>query len=303
MRCRVVLALLVALVLRPAVAAQDQRLASPSFRSASEQAMLPVTVTDRDGGFVAGLPRERFVVLDNGRAQEITLFSNADTPVSVALVLDNSGSMRGKLGDVIIATLAFARSSNPDDELFAIEFNDRVRDALDGRSLAASDQSELETALRRLAPAGQTALYDALSSALNRLDSAVHTRKVLVLLSDGGDNASRMATLDEVIARAQRSDVTIFTIGLFDPAAPDTNPRVLKRLAEATGGERLLPKSPGVLLKACERIALAIRTSYTIGFVPPARDGGYHRVQVRVDDLDGRRLTARTRPGYVAGKD
>jgi Ca-activated chloride channel family protein len=142
-----------------------------------------------------------------------------------------------------------------------------------------------------------------LSSGLNRLASAEHKRKVLVLLSDGGDNASRAATLDDVVERAQRSDVTIFTIGLFDASAPDTNPGVLKRLAEATGGERLLPKSAGALLKACERIALAIRTSYVIGFAPPSRDGGYHRVQVRVDGPEGRRLTARTRPGYVAGKD
>jgi Ca-activated chloride channel family protein len=303
MRGRGVLALLVALVLNQAVAAQEQRLAVPSFRSASEQVVLPVTVTDREGGFVSGLPRERFAVLDNGRTQDITLFSNDDTPVSVALVLDNSGSMRGKLADVIIATLAFARSSNPDDELFAIEFNDRVRDALDGRSLAASEQSELEQALRTLAPAGQTALYDALSSGLNRLDSGAHRRKVLVLLSDGGDNASRMATLDDVVEQAQRADVTIFTIGMFDDGAAETNPGVLKRLADATGGERLLPKSAGVLLKACERIALAIRTSYIIGFAPPARDGGYHRVQVKVDGRDGRRLTARTRQGYVAGKD
>src|SRR5262245_12992103 len=155
MKLRVIVGLLVAFVVRPVLTAEGQDVAGPSFRSASEQVMLPVAVTDRQGGFVPGLARERFVVFDNGRSQDITLFSNADIPVSVALVLDNSGSMKGKLGDVIIATLAFARWSNPEDELIAVEFNDRVRDALDGRSLAASEQSELETALRTLAPAGQ----------------------------------------------------------------------------------------------------------------------------------------------------
>jgi Ca-activated chloride channel homolog len=273
----------------------------PRFRSAStELVVLPVVVTDRQGRFIPDLPRERFVIYDNGRRQQPTLFTNEDAPVSVALVIDDSGSMRGKLGQVIAAALAFARSSHPEDELFTFEFNDGVRDALDGRSLKAEEKELLQAALKTLVPQGRTALYDALVRALERRETATHARKVLVLMSDGGDNASR-ATLDDVLANARRSNVTIYTIGLFARGDPDTNPGVLKRLAEATGGDRFLPQSPGPLLQACERIAREIRTGYTIGYPPPDHDGTFHRVRVELDGPDRRRLTVRTRPGYFAG--
>ncbi len=262
--------------------------------------MLPVVVTDRQGRFVSDLPPERFIVYDNGRRQRPTLFTNEDAPVSVALVIDDSGSMRGRLGQVIAAALAFARSSHPDDELFTLEFNDTVRDALDGASVKAEETELLEAALKTLVPQGRTALYDALIRGLERLETAAHARKVLVLMSDGSDNVSQ-ATLDDVLARARRSNVTIYTIGMFAPGDPDTNPGILKRLAEATGGDRFLPKSPGPLLQACERIAREIRSGYTIGYPPPEQDGIFHRVRVELDGPDQRRLTVRTRPGYFAG--
>jgi Ca-activated chloride channel family protein len=298
MRLRAVLALFVALGAPAPAAAQPTGL--PSFRSSSELVVLPVTVTDRRGAFISGLPLERFTVRDNGLPQAVSFFSNADAPVSVALVIDSSGSMRGKLGHVIAAAHAFARASNPEDDLLAIEFNDRVRDALDGRKIRASDAAELDAALRTMAPSGQTALYDAVLTGLERLETAAHSRKALILLSDGGDNASHSATLDQVLRRAAASNITIYAIGLFDRGAPDTNPGVLNRLAKATGGERFLPASPGVLLKACERIARAIRSGYLLGYSPPARDGLFHRVEIRVHDLDGRKLDVHTRLGYTA---
>ena len=280
------------------VTAQDQ----VTFQaSSSELVVLPVVVTGRDDAYVAGLTAERFSVFDNGRQQEISLFSNEDTPISAAIVIDDSGSMRGKIGQVLAATMAFARSSNPDDELFVIEFNDGVRDALEDGAVSARDPQALETALRTLKPTGQTALYDALLFALERLERASRARKVIVLMSDGGDNVSR-ARLDDVLARARRSNVTIYTIGLFEPGAPDTNPDVLKKLAETTGGERYLPKSPGPLLAACERIAREIRSGYTLGYVPPDRDGAFHRVRVVIDGPDGQRMRVRTRPGYFAAR-
>jgi Ca-activated chloride channel family protein len=282
--------------------AQEPAAEPPVFSSgSSELVVLPVTVTDRQGRLVSDLPKERFVVLDESRQQEVVLFSNEDVPVSIAIVIDDSGSMRAKLGEVVAATLSFARWSHPQDEIFAIEFNDTVRDALGGRRLEAGHTRELEAALRTLIPQGQTALYDALAMALDRLDQAMHARKVLVLLSDGGDNVSK-ATLDEVLAHARRSNVAIYAIGIYDAGAPDTNPGVLKALAAATGGERFFPRSAGPLLKACLEIAREIRSGYTLGFIPPARDGRYHAVRVQVDRTDGRRLVVRTRPGYFAAR-
>jgi VWFA-related protein len=283
----------------PAQAAAQQ----PIFRShSSELVVLPVTVTDKAGRLVTDLPREQFNVYDEGRLQEIAAFSSEDIPVSIALVIDDSGSMGQKLGQVIAASLSFARWSHPEDELVVIEFNDQVRDALDGRRLRAADLPELERALRTLRPDGQTALYDALMDGLSHLDASTHTRRVLVLVSDGGDNASR-ATLETVLQRAQRSNVTMYTIGLFDESSKDSNPGVLKRLADSTGGERFLPKSPGPLLAACERIAREIRNSYTVGYEPPDRDGRFHRLRVELNDPRARSLKVRTRPGYMAARE
>jgi len=298
---RFILILAIAATARTPISGQ-QPSDRPSFVSgASELVVLPVTVTDRQGRLVSDLPQERFLVFDQGRQQDVVLFSSEDVPVSIALVIDDSGSMRSKLGEVVAATLSFARWSHPQDELFAIEFNDTVRDALGGGRLEAGHTRELEAALRTLVPQGQTALYDALVMALNRLDHAMHARKVLVLLSDGGDNVSK-ATLDQVLAHARRSNVAIYAIGIYDPDTPDTNPGVLKALAAATGGERFFPKSPGPLLQSCLEIAREIRSGYTLGYIPPERDGRYHPVRVQVNRTEGRRLVVRTRPGYFAAR-
>jgi Ca-activated chloride channel family protein len=276
---------------------------SPSFVSTSaELVVLPVAVADKHGNFVPDLPRDRFTVYDNGRRQQVALFSNEDTAVTVGLVIDSSGSMGPKLPEVIIATLTFARRSNPQDELFTVAFNDTVRDPGTERSAAASDMPALESELRSFRPQGRTALYDGLIAALDRVERGTRPRKALILISDGGDNASR-STLNDVLGRARRSNVTIFTVGLFDRDDPDRNPGVLKSLAQSTGGERFLPppESPAALVRACERIARELRTGYTIGYVPPDRDGVYHRVRVEVAQTDNRgKLEARTRPGYFA---
>jgi VWFA-related protein len=274
----------------------------PTFRSgSSDLVVVPVTVTDDDGHLITDLPRDAFTVLDESRRQEIAAFSHQDVPVSIALVIDDSGSMQQRIGQVMAAALAFARWSHPEDDLEVIAFNDHVRRALD-RSVTAADVNTLEAALRTLRPEGQTALYDALMVGLEQLNQAAHQRRVLVLVSDGGDNASR-ATIDDVLDRARRSNVTIYAIGLYDENGRDRNPGVLKQLAQATGGERFLPKSPGPLMTACERIAREIRNSYTIGYVPPDRDGRFHRLRVMVAAPGRGSLKVRTRPGYVAADD
>jgi VWFA-related protein len=209
--------------------------------------------------------------------------------------------MRAKLGDVIAASVMFARSSNPQDELFAIRFNDDVQDVVPDRPcLMAGDLGALESAVTSVQADGRTALYDGLMAGLDHLAKGTRARKVLVVISDGGDNTSE-ATLDRVLARARDSNAAIYTIGIFDNDDMDKNPGVLKSLARTTGGERYLPRSPGDLLRACQRIARDIRGGYTIGYAPPARDGAYHRVKVEIESSSARGLSVRTRPGYFAG--
>jgi Ca-activated chloride channel family protein len=303
MRTRLALATCFTASFAAVVAAVTAQVRPPGFVSTSaELVVLPVTVSDKHGNLVADLPRERFTVYDNGRAQSVALFSSEDTPVTVGLVIDSSGSMGPKLSEVIIAAMTFARRSNPQDELFTVAFNDTVRDPGTDRSVAAVDAAALEADLRSFRPQGRTALYDGLIAALDRIELGTRARKALILISDGGDNASR-STLDHVLERARRSNVTIFTVGLFDIDDPDRNPGVLKSLAQSTGGERFLPspESPAALVRACEQIARELRSGYTIGYVPPDRDGRYHRVRVDVIPADGRgKLQVRTRPGYFA---
>jgi len=272
----------------------------PSFKGlSSELVVLPVVVKDKKGRYVADLPRERFAVYDNDRRVPIDLFSNEDTPVTVGLIVDASGSMQPKLGEVIAAATIFARSSHPDDELFAIRFNDDVREALQGRRfLLASDLAQFEAALTSLVPEGRTALYDALIAGLDHLDHGTKPRKALIVISDGGDNASR-ATLDQVLTQSRKSNAAIYTIGMYDEFGVDKNSGALKALAKATGGERYEPNSPGKVLQVCERIARELRSGYTIGYVPPDRDGQFHRVRVAVEPAT-QRLDIRTRPGYFA---
>lgn len=274
---------------------------SPSFRTgSSELVVLPVVVTDKQGRYISDLDRDRFAVFDNGRRVPIEIFSNEDTPLTIGLVLDASGSMGPKLAEVIMASLAFARSSNPQDELFVVRFNDDVQQVIRDRPfLLAEDLGSLNVALRSMRPDGRTALYDAIVEGIDHLARGSRARKVLVVISDGGDNASA-ATLDDVLGRARESNAAIYTLGVFGPEDLDRNPGVLKSLARATGGERFLPSSPGDMLQACERIAREIRSGYTIGYVPPDRDGSYHRVRVVVQPSPSRKMTVRTRPGYFA---
>jgi Ca-activated chloride channel homolog len=263
--------------------------------------VLPVVVTDKQNRYVSDLGREQFVVFDNGRKVPVEFFTNEDAPATIGLVVDASGSMNKKLGEVLTAALAFAKTSNPQDELFALRFNDDVRSAVAGRRfLLAEDLVALEQAIRSMRAEGRTSLYDALIAGMDQLRDGSRARKALVVISDGGDNASR-ATLDQVLARARESNAAIYTVGIFDANDMEKNPGVLRSLARLTGGERFLPRSPGELVQACLQIAHEIRSGYTLGYAPPDRDGAFHRIRVEVASADPRRLKVRTRPGYFAG--
>src|SRR6185295_2620966 len=154
-----------------------------------------------------------------------------DSPVTVGLVIDHSGSMRPKLAEVIAGARTFARSSNPDDEMFVVNFNERVTLGLPGPIRFTNGTEELEPAIRRTPAAGMTALYDAVAKALQLVQTGSREKKVLVVISDGGDNASAH-NLAKVLQLAGQSTALIYTVGVFEPEDQDRNPDVLRRLAQ-----------------------------------------------------------------------
>src|SRR3954463_744786 len=163
---------------------------APAFKSSADLAVLHVSVVDKHAGFVSGLSRDAFAVYEDGRPQPIAFFENEDTPVSVGLVIDSSQSIPPRRDAVIAAGMAFAQSSHPDDEIFTLNFNERVWPGLPDGQAFTSDHAELHDALNRSASRGQTALFDAIHAGLEHLDGGVKSRKVLIVVSDGGDNAS-----------------------------------------------------------------------------------------------------------------
>ena len=263
--------------------------------------VLRVTALDRTRALVSGLAEGSFQVYEDGVFQPIKYFSHEDVPVTVGLVVDNSGSMGRKRNDVIAASMAFARSSNPQDQMFVVNFNERVSFGLPGNAAFTDQASQLRMALSRIAADGETALYDAIAVALEHLKKGQRDKKVLIVVSDGGDNASSHK-LTEIMAMAGQPDAIIYTIGIFDEQDADRNPGVLKHLARETGGEAFLPESLKDVVPICEQIARDIRSQYTIAYVPTnkKRDGKYRVVQVKAIAPGRGRLSVRTRTGYFA---
>jgi VWFA-related protein len=272
-----------------------------TFASRSDLVVLHVVVKDRRGTSVSGLTRASFSVLEDGRPQEIQFFGEQDTPVDAGLIVDSSGSMRAVRERVIAAAGAFAETSHPDDQIFTLTFTEHVRAALPADAPFTSDPDTLRAALASAIVArGRTALHDAIAAGLDYLAKGSHLRKVLVIVSDGGDNASRV-TFDEVLRRTLVSNTVIYAIALDDPLEGDANPRRLKQLAEASGGEAFRPRDIEEIGEVMERIARDIRSSYTIGYVPAnaSRDGRFRRIRVIVNPRDRRSVSVRTRQGYV----
>jgi Ca-activated chloride channel homolog len=274
-----------------------------SFRISVDVALvvLHATVIDRQGGFVSDLNPQDFEVYENGVPQRIQLFSSEDIPVTVGLVVDHSTTMRPKLAEVSAAARTFVRSSNREDEMFVVNFNEVVTLGLSGATRFTDNTTELEHAITRPEDSGgQTALYDAIARGLEEVQAGSRDKKVLIVVSDGGDNASGRS-LGQVIGLAEQSSAVIYTVGVFNEQDPDRNPGVLRRLARATGGEAFLPGQLSEVVAICERIARDIRHQYTIGYVPsnPTRDGTYRAIRVLALGKS-RRLSVRTRTGYIA---
>jgi VWFA-related protein len=263
--------------------------------------VLHVTVLDAKGQLASGLQPANFRVLEDGAPQTIRVFQHEDVPVAVGLIVDKSGSMVRKTKDVTAAALAFVRSSNPQDEMFVVNFNERVFFGLPDTELFSASAANLERALDGAPASGETALYDAIEAGLTHLNKATLDKKVLIVISDGGDNASHR-TLRQVLESAGRSDAIIYTIGLFDESYTDRNPGVLRRIARITGGAAFLPTEASQVVPICTRIAEDIRHQYTIGYVPSRQqlDRAYRTIHVTATGPRGQKLLVRSRTGYIA---
>jgi VWFA-related protein len=270
------------------------------FSSRSEVVLVHASVLDGKSHLVSGLPETAFKVFENGQPQPITFFHNEDNPVTVGLVIDCSTSMQRKRDAVIAAGLAFAESSHPADEMFTVNFNEQVWSGLPASVPFTHDVEQLRGALQRTTGRGKTALFDAVRFALNHLGRGQRQKKVLILVSDGGDNAST-AKFDDVLHAAQESDAVIYALSLSDQYDDDADPDVLRKLTSATGGKAYFPHNAADSTAVLTGIARDIRSGYTIGYVPPSGGDGYRTIRIEARAPDGRTLAVRARPGYVAG--
>ena len=285
-------AIALALVAPAAILAQQ-----PAFRAETRLVVVHATVRNARGELVTTLERGAFTVYENNKRQPITLFRRDDIPVSLGLLIDNSGSMRTLRSKVEAAALALARASNPQDEIFVLNFNDKARIDVP----FTSDVGVLETGIARVDSIGGTAMRDAIDLGQTYLaEHGTRDRKVLLVITDGIDNAS-ITTRDRIEKQAEQRDTVIFAVGLFS-----TEDRVrqgrheLDRLADRTGGTAFYPAGVDEIGAVALEIARQIRNQYTIAYAPlnQALDGTYRAIRVAVSGPE--RLSVRTRAGYRA---
>jgi Ca-activated chloride channel homolog len=274
-----------------------------------DMVVLHATVLDDHGTFVPDLKKENFRVFEDKAEQNIASFLRQDVPVTMGLVIDNSGSMREKRAQVNAAALTFVKTSNPQDEVFVVNFNDEYY--LDLNEDFTNDTRELNEALSRIDSRGSTALYDAVIGSLDHLKKGHKDKRVLLVITDGVDNSSRKS-FEYTVKVAQQSDAAIYAIGVFSEddrkhAKGDVRKakKDLTTLAEATGGLAFFPDNLEQVEPICTQVAHDIRNQYTIGYYPTntARDGTFRAVQVQLLPPKGRgKMSVRTRTGYYAPK-
>jgi Ca-activated chloride channel family protein len=269
----------------------------------SDMVTLTVTVTDTYGRFVTGLGQNAFTVTDDKAPQEITFFSDEDAPVSLGVVFDVSGSMSGdKIAKAREALSKFIDTSHARDEYFLIGFNNRAQLLLDH----TRDSDSLLQKLTFVQTKGQTALYDATYLGVERVSRGAHPKRAILLISDGQDNSSRY-TFTELRRLLKESDVIIYAIGIVDGHDDSqlgyTGRAILEELAGVSGGKAFFPSTSAEMNDTFERIALELRTQYSIGYRPSnfANDGKWHRLKIKVQPPRGfPRLFVRGRDGYFA---
>lgn len=277
---------------------------TPHLRVDTELVLIPVMVTDSANRLVTGLEKEHFKLYDNKVEQVITHFAREDAPVSIGLVFDCSGSMGPKLQKSRAAVSAFMKAANPDDEFSLVTFSDRARLVEDFHS----GPGEIENRLLFVQSRGETALLDAIYLSMNEMRHARHARKAILIISDGGDNASRY-TSRELKNWVREADVQIYSIGIFEPPGSRSRtleelngPALLDDIAQDTGGRLFEVYDLNDLRDIATKIGSALRNQYVLGFSPTAeRDGKYHRIQVKIPKIHGLpSLRATFRSGYYA---
>ncbi len=281
------------------LAAQEN---TPNFRADTRLVVLHATVVDKSGKLVTNLPQTAFRVYEDGVEQQMKIFKREDVPVSMGIVIDNSGSMRDKRRKVEDAALALVKASNPQDEVFVVNFNDEAY--LDVPM--TSDMKLLEDGVSRIDSRGGTAMRDAIDLSMEYLKSkGKRDKKVIVVVTDGNDNASEI-TLEKLIPKSQQREVLIYAIGLLDEEdkrEAKRAKRALDALTAATGGVAYYPKDVDDIGQFTLKVAHDIRNQYTIAYTPlnQALDGSYRQIKVTVSA--GNRATVRTRTGYYATGD
>jgi Ca-activated chloride channel family protein len=269
-----------------------------TFRSDTRLVVLNVSVFDRDGKVVKDLGKSAFTVYENGEKQTVKDFRQDDVPISLGLIIDTSASMTDKRDRVASAALAMVKASNPEDEVFIINFNESVKLAND----FTNNTKDLEKALRNLDAKGETAMRDALLLGNEHLRHRAHRdKKVLLVVTDGEDNSSA-ETQAHLVEAAQKNDVIIYGIGLLGAEEPESAARAKKQLTELTeqtGGQSWFPNDVAEIANITPEIAHEIRNQYVLSYTPTnlAADGSFRKIRVDVD-LPG--AVVRTRAGYYA---
>jgi VWFA-related protein len=282
--------------------AADKPDQTATFRADTRLVVLPVTVVDKTGHLVTNLAETAFQVFENGVAQQIKVFKREDIPVSMGLIVDNSGSMRDKRAKVEAAALALVKESNPQDEVFIVNFNDEAFLDKD----FTNNLKDLEEGLARIDSRGGTAMRDAIRMSIDHLkEKAKKDKKVLVVVTDGNDNSS-LISLENLVKASQDSGVLIYAVGLLseeERREAKRCKRALEALAEATGGESYFPKETAEVDRVAHQVAHDIRNQYTIGYSPTnvALDGSFRQVKVTANGPN--HPTVRTRSGYYATPD
>jgi len=283
---------------------QDQQLNDQGvfvFRKDVDEVLLHASVIDDKQHIVTTLDRSSFTVFEDGKPQNIISFQHEDIPVSIGILIDNSGSMREKRNKVNQAALNLVRASNPKDEVFVVNFNDEYYLDQD----FTNDLLRLKEALEKIDARGGTALYDAVVASAEHLKrNARLEKKVLLIVTDGEDNASN-ETLEQAVKQLQEENgPSVYAIGILgDEEHPKRAKRALEIIAQRTGGIAFFPKTLDEVDEISRTVARDIRNQYTIGFKPtnPRGNGGFRQIRVEAKAKGHGKMTVRTKSGYYAG--